>query len=581
VTYYLNGAPDVFNIPGYTLTYGLNTNGRLNTAVRGSNTLVSGVTYGPLGPTQVLIGTGTDADDYVYDSNTGNMKQYQFFVGATASYKGVLSWNANGSLSSTAITDGFNSGNTQTCTYTHDDVARLTGDNCGSNWSQTFSYDQYDNLTKAGSATFNPGYNTKNQYTGIGATYDAAGNLTYDGTNTITWDGFGKMLTFASTTFVYDAFGNAVRNSAGKDILYGPLGKIGVITYPSTYGNTYLPLPGGGTWSMQNAHYAHRDFLGTSAVVSTVPASGDGLVASDLMYAPYGDQFDSHGTVSPVMFAGNPSDLNSSLYDTPNRELSVVGRWESVDPAHSSWNGYAYVTDPTVQNDTTGLSPQDPNTGVTSSGDPAGSTKCDPSGNCIWTIHKDVCDASCKLNRALGEMMYAETHSHNPNGFMSDTWVARAWNKALRILFPPQKTFCWSGRCTPMLRDMVMPVGGFGASAEGGVGAIAGHGIESALAGTTTVPLGTTIMIPGQPGLMLSESMGQAMEAGNLTGASALKGSTTYLPGAEIPNLILQAPDAGMTTLPTSITVTEDTPLSQILQPGMGNVCWAACRIVP
>jgi RHS repeat-associated protein len=75
-----------------------------------------------------------------------------------------------------------------------------------------------------------------------------------------------------------------------------------------------------------------------------------------VMYAPYGDQYDPNGSaMNPVLFAGNSSDLFTGLYDTPNRELSVVGRWESVDPAHASWNGYAYVTDPTIGNDPTGL----------------------------------------------------------------------------------------------------------------------------------------------------------------------------------------------------------------------------------
>jgi RHS repeat-associated protein len=356
VTYFLNGAPETLTIPGYNVYYGLDSNGRWSTAKWGSSLpVVSAVTYGPQGPTSISIGSGTDEDTYLYDANTGAMKQYQFFVGS-ANYKGQLSWNPIGSIGSLTITDGFNSSNSQVCTYTHDDVSRLTSDSCGSNWSQTFSYDQYDNLTKAGSAAFNPGYNTLNQYTFLPSnSYDAAGNLLFDGTNHITWDGFGKMQTFAGVTYVYDALGRSVRNAAGTDILYGPLGKIGVITHPSTYGNTYIPLPGGGAFSVPHSHYIHRDQIGSSSIISTVPASGNGAVASDLVYAPYGDQYGLNGTVAPVMFGGNASDLNSGLYDTPNRELSFVGRWESVDPAHASWNGYAYVTDPTIGTDTSGL----------------------------------------------------------------------------------------------------------------------------------------------------------------------------------------------------------------------------------
>jgi hypothetical protein len=69
------------------------------------------------------------------------------------------------------------------------------------------------------------------------------------------------------------------------------------------------------------------------------------------------------------------------------------------------------------------------------------------------------------------------------------------------------------------------------------------------------------------------------MEAGDLSGASMLEGSTTYLPGTEIPNLLL-SPGSDLTLLPNSMTEQEWTPLSELLQPNMGNVCWAACRTI-
>ena len=73
---------------------------------------------------------------------------------------GSLIWNANGSLQQLAITDGFNSGGTQTCNYNsagtagYDDLGRLINVNCGVLWGQTFSYDQYDNITKSGNITW-------------------------------------------------------------------------------------------------------------------------------------------------------------------------------------------------------------------------------------------------------------------------------------------------------------------------------------------------------------------------------------------------------------------------------------------
>jgi hypothetical protein len=106
-----------------------------------------------------------------------------------------------------AITDGFHSGGTQTCNFGtsgnmgYDDLNRLVYDDCGSgNWGQTFSYDQYNNLTKSiisgrTGTTFNPGYNSSNnQYSsGYGATYDSNGNQPYDPSNLNTVVGIGGM----------------------------------------------------------------------------------------------------------------------------------------------------------------------------------------------------------------------------------------------------------------------------------------------------------------------------------------------------------------------------------------------------
>lgn len=51
--------------------------------------------------------------------------------------------------------------------FGYDDVARITSDNCGSVWSQTYDYGvnggEYDNLSKSGSRSWTPGYNSSNK----------------------------------------------------------------------------------------------------------------------------------------------------------------------------------------------------------------------------------------------------------------------------------------------------------------------------------------------------------------------------------------------------------------------------------
>ena len=144
----------------------------------------------------------------------GTMSSYQFAT-STKSETGGLTWNANNTLGQLAVTDGFNAGGSQTCTFSYDDVARLLTDNCGSSlWNQTYSYDQYDNLTKTGNpgTTWNPGYTANNHVTG--ASYDGGGNVTYDFSNTYTWDGYGKMSSAQSGT------SQAVCGTSGTCVTY-------------------------------------------------------------------------------------------------------------------------------------------------------------------------------------------------------------------------------------------------------------------------------------------------------------------------------------------------------------------------
>lgn len=128
-SYWPHGAPNqVSGLTGLpTITYGgtisstvgLDGEGRITqvTASSGQNP-VTGVTYNNSSlPGQVNFGSG-DSDIFAYDSNTMRMTQFKFNVGTQLqSLTGTLTWNANSTLSQLAITDQFNSANTQTCKY--------------------------------------------------------------------------------------------------------------------------------------------------------------------------------------------------------------------------------------------------------------------------------------------------------------------------------------------------------------------------------------------------------------------------------------------------------------------------------
>ena len=355
-TYYANGQLSSLGIPGVgTINYTLDSAGRWYSAKMGALNLVSGVTYGPLGATQINIGSGTDKDVYAYSSTTGSMTSYQL-TGGGKNATGTVNWNANRTLGSLQIVDGWNTADNETCAYIYDDLSRSTSDGCGSLWAQTYGYDIYDNLNQFGSRPFTFTYNAaNNHYCTAGVTYDADGDLTYDAVNTYTYNGQDKLQSavVAGTTcvnnewsvcIVYDAFGRGVEyESLGSyyPMVYGPAGKMGQMLSPQTLNYAYVPLPGGSSamyWT-GTFYYTHTDWLGSGRLNTTIPASGNGVLYYDRQFFAYGEVYGNSGSAYGLNFTGDTQDAFGTLYDTDNRELNhLQGRWLTPDPARSGWN---------------------------------------------------------------------------------------------------------------------------------------------------------------------------------------------------------------------------------------------------
>jgi YD repeat-containing protein len=383
--YYLNGVLNTLSgIPGYsTFSLSLDTNGRPNAVGLGSLSIVTSVTRNAAGnPTNIGYATPyNNSDTFTYDANSGLMNTFSYSFHSTTE-SGTLTWNANRTLQQMAIVDGFNSAGTETCTFSYDDVARLLTDNCGSSlWNQSYSYDQFDNITKTGNpgTSWNPGYNSANNRI-TGASYDGRGNVTYDLNNSYTWNIYNKMASAATGTshatcgsvyycFTYDAFGRPVEKSSNTtytEILYSPIGLTALMSGSTTVTSAVLPLPGGeAVWCTDSGcsgqrSILHRDWLGTTRLATDL---NGGQVTVDTGFSPYGETYDTVIDYNNrQQFAGDFQSLLSWLYDTPNREFDVTSgsRWLSPDPAHASWNAYSYPTDPNSQVDSSGLRPCNP-----------------------------------------------------------------------------------------------------------------------------------------------------------------------------------------------------------------------------
>jgi RHS repeat-associated protein len=268
---------------------------------------------------------------------------------------------ANGTLEQLAITDPFTASNTQTCNNGYDDLARLTSDNCGSTWSQSFSYDAFGNIGKSGTISFQPTYNSAtNHYATLpGGTpaYDTNGNVTNDGFYTYNWDAEGKNTQIqGSGAVTYDALGRlAEEPTIGyRQPVYSPMGQqLGDVSQ-SAYGvsaDVWLPLPGGAVADYEPTlyHYLHADWLGTTRLETTPSRT----VYQDQAYAPFGEQYVGGGGYERAFTGVAHADQQYDVERFPARQyFKTEGRWISPDPAGlaavdltnpQSLNRYAYV----------------------------------------------------------------------------------------------------------------------------------------------------------------------------------------------------------------------------------------------
>jgi RHS repeat-associated protein len=422
-TYWANGAIDVLSaqygtssITGLpTITYTPDGEGRINTvsASAGQNP-VSGTTYSVASlATQLNLGS-SDSDSFTFDPNSNRLTQYKFTVNSQ-SVVGTLTWNDIGTLETLAITDPFYGAGNQTCAYTHDDMSRIASANCGSPWSQTFSYDAFGNISKSGTVSFQPTYSyLTNHMTQVGSstpTYDANGNATNDTAHTYAWDATGRPVTADSVGLTYDALGQMVeQNKSGNyyQIVYTPIGTKFAIMSGSALQKAFVPLTAGSQAVYESsglAYYRHSDWVGSSRFAS----SPGRTMYYDGAYAPYGEAYAQTGTAD-LSFTGMNQDTVANLYDFPAREFNDIhGRWPSPDPAGitsvhmrdpQTWNRYAYVRNsPLSHVDPSGTDLEDPGDGDDGGGDGAGvppdsggdPNQPDPTNPCPDSNESDTC----------------------------------------------------------------------------------------------------------------------------------------------------------------------------------------------
>lgn len=158
------------------------------------------------------------------DPGPGNILdlQYNFNLGA----------GDNGNVA--GITN--NRDTTRTQSFTYDAVNRIvqaqTSSTSGSNcWGEIYTIDEWANLSNIaalsgyGACTQESGLSAsptvKNQLSATGFSYDAAGNMLTDGTNTYAYNAESEIKSAASVNYTYDGDGNRLEKSSGTIYWYG------------------------------------------------------------------------------------------------------------------------------------------------------------------------------------------------------------------------------------------------------------------------------------------------------------------------------------------------------------------------
>jgi RHS repeat-associated protein len=291
---------------------------------------------------------------------------------STNKYRFTSGYGANSDVTSSTDTANGN------WTYTYDDFNRISTGVATNGEGCSWDYDRYGNRwhqnAHNGSCPAPQFSFTGNNNRIDGYSYDALGNLLYDGVHHYSYDAESRIISVDSgaTTYTYDAEGRRMTKSTGSlvtDFIYDREGHI-ILINPAT--PTLIEMYAAGlhlgTYILNSTqtdtifYYDHGDSLGTERARTDLSGTACETIAS----LPFGDNqtiTSTCGDLSSMHFTGKERDTESGLDNSDARYYgSSLGRLMSPDPlaGHVSdpqtLNRYAYVrNNPLNLTDPTGL----------------------------------------------------------------------------------------------------------------------------------------------------------------------------------------------------------------------------------
>jgi RHS repeat-associated protein len=316
-------------------------------------TFISGAHYNALGErTSQTLGNGL-TETWGYDDRA-RISSYSLKNGSTTDYSYSLSYFPNDNVMT--ANDSIN-GN---WAYGYDDLNRMTSASVSANGgvrlpaSWTYVYDRFgnrwqQNVTSGSGPSSSLSFDANNHIIGSGITYDAAGNVTDDGTNTYTYDAEERIASVPSQSanFYYDGDGR-------RGVVYATA--CNFCQYPYWYRIYDLQDQMIGRCSptygcVNNEYYEgnrhlvsfteltlfdHPDWLGTDRYRTETNATNYGYCLSD----PFGDGLycpEADGEITEIHFVGKELDNGNTespdlLYNFGARYYAYwLGRFMSPD----------------------------------------------------------------------------------------------------------------------------------------------------------------------------------------------------------------------------------------------------------
>ncbi len=335
------------------LTYGYDAAGRLSRSDKGNGTFTT----------------------YEYDA-AGQLLSLKNWRNATSlNSKFDYSYDVLGRRVSMTTLDG-------SWSYTYDGIGQLiravyasANTSLTPNQDLQYFYDATGNRTRTVSNGVTTLYtaNNMNQYVtvgGVAQSYDADGNLTFDGVNTYRWDQLNQLIFVSGpqgvTEYEYDAFGNRtakVENGVRTAYLVDPIGLSSVMAeYKAGALNPVRNVYGLGLAARQvgnDRYFFDFDALGSTAGIS----SSSGTYANSYYYTPFGKSTAKISSLdNPFHFVGQfgvQLELNGMQFMRARYYKTDDGRFANQDPIRLSGgqtNYYSYVdNEPTSITDSSGL----------------------------------------------------------------------------------------------------------------------------------------------------------------------------------------------------------------------------------